>query len=216
MSLAENWARIQDEVADACSSVGRTPDSITVIAVSKTYSVDAIRAAYDLGFRDFGESRIQEALPKIGALPKDIRWHFIGPLQSNKAKTAAVHFQVIHSLSSNSQLLEIAKSGSTIDGLLQVNLGREQQKSGIFAETLDAAVQDVLKCSQVRFRGLMTIGPLVENPEDARPIFKELAELGSRVGAEWLSMGMSGDFRVAIQEGATHVRIGSALFGDRT
>lgn len=214
--MADNWARIQDDVAEASRESGREPNAVTVIAVSKTYPIEAIRQAYDLGIRDFGESRIQEALPKVAALPDDIRWHFIGPLQSNKAKTAANHFHVIHSLGSKSQLVEIAKSDRTIDGLLQVNLGREEQKSGIFEETLDAALDNVLKCPQVRFRGLMTIGPLVGNPEEARPIFRRLAELGSRVGAEWLSMGMSGDFRVAIQEGATHVRIGSALFGERT
>jgi pyridoxal phosphate enzyme (YggS family) len=212
-SLAARLVEIQDRIARACEVVGRDPAEVCLIAVSKTYPRSAVLAAYDLGLRHFGESRLQEALPKQEGLPDDIVWHFIGPLQSNKAKRAAQAFHVIHSLSSKAQLDEIAKSGSTIEGLLQVNLGREQQKFGIFGETLDAALQDVLHCTSVRFRGLMTIGPQVENPEEARPIFRRLAELGREVGADWLSMGMSGDFEVAIQEGASHVRIGSALFG---
>lgn len=212
-SLAERLQGIHERIARACEKADRDPGSVHLIAVSKTYPAEAVLAAYDLGLRHFGESRLQEALPKQVEMPLDIVWHFIGPLQSNKAKRAAQNFSVIHSLCSKAQLEEIEKSGSTVEGLLQINLGREQQKFGIFPETLDAAMIDVLNSTHVRFRGLMTIGPRVENPEDARPIFRRLAELGREVGADWLSMGMSGDFDVAIQEGATHVRVGSALFG---
>jgi pyridoxal phosphate enzyme (YggS family) len=183
--------------------------------VTKSVPVDQIQAAYDLGLRHFGESKLQEAIPKIEALPRDIVWHFIGKLQSNKAKKVAQLFSVIHALDSENQLREIEKGRQNVEGLIEVNIADEPQKSGISTESLDEYVKAVLQCHHVRFRGLMTIGPNLHDPEHMRPYFIRLRKLGEQVGAEWLSMGMSADFDVAIQEGATHIRVGSALFGER-
>lgn len=189
---------------------------VTLIAVSKGVGVDQIREAYEAGHRDFGESRLQEALPKIEALPKDIQWHFIGRLQSNKAKRVASAFRIIHSLDSESQLRELGKSHFAVDGLIEVNIGEEPQKTGILPGSLDSFAKSVLECSHVRLRGLMTVGPAHPNAEEMRPYFRQLRKLAESLGPHaWLSMGMSGDFEVAIQEGATHVRVGSAIFGPR-
>ncbi len=210
-----DWERIREEVADACREAGRSPDEVTLVAVSKLKPVEAVQSVYDQGCRCFGESRVQEAATKIEALPSDIEWHFIGPLQSNKAKKAAQLFDCIHSICSEQQLQNMVKAGRPIDYLLQINLGEEDQKAGIFADALDAAMEIVAKYPEVRWKGLMGVSPLVTDPEESRVHFRRLAQLGREVGAEWLSMGMSSDFRVAIQEGATHVRIGSAIFGSR-
>ncbi len=213
--LADRITSVQREISAAAESVGRDPRSVTLVAVSKTVPISEIQAAYDLGLRHFGESRLQEAEPKMAALPGDIIWHFIGRLQTNKAKRIAQRFAVIHGLDDPRQLTEIEKAGRAIDGLVAVNIGEEAQKSGVFAKNLDEMVASVIQCKLVRFRGLMTIGPQVSNPEESRAKFRRLAELGSSVHSEWLSMGMTADFAVAIQEGSTHVRIGSAIFGSR-
>lgn len=205
---------IQDRIERACETVGRDPALVTLIAVSKTHPADSIRAMYDLGHRVFGESRLQEAIPKIEALPGDIEWHFIGKLQSNKAKKATEYFRAIHTIESESQLKELAK-GRPIDGLVEVNIGEEPQKSGIAPEMLDDFLKIVLQYDQVKFRGLMAIGPAHPNAEAMRPYFQRMFRLNERVQGEWLSIGMSQDFDVAIQEGATHVRVGTALFGER-
>lgn len=205
---------IQDRIERACETVGRDPALVTLIAVSKTHPADSIRAMYDLGHRVFGESRLQEAIPKIEALPGDIEWHYIGKLQSNKAKKATEYFRAIHTIESESQLKELAK-GRPIDGLVEVNIGEEPQKSGIAPEMLDDFLKIVLQYDQVKFRGLMAIGPAHPNAEAMRPYFQRMFRLNERVQGEWLSIGMSQDFDVAIQEGATHVRVGTALFGER-
>lgn len=213
--LARRLSDIRGRIARACEKSGRDPVAVTLIAVTKTISAAVISEAYDLGLRHFGESRLQEALPKIEGLPPDAVWHFIGRLQSNKAKKAAEHFQAIHSLDSKAQLGEIEKAGRAIDGFIQVNIANEPQKTGISAESIDAFLPLVIQSDHVRFRGLMTIGPNLDDPEQMRPFFRKLRELGEQVGAKSLSMGMSGDFDVAVQEGATHIRVGSALFGER-
>lgn len=213
--LEANLASIERRIEAAATSAGRDPSEITLIAVTKTVPIDRIQEAYDLGLRHFGESRLQEALPKIEALPDDITWHFIGKLQSNKAKKAAQHFPIIHTLENAAQVREIDKAGRPVDGLLELNIANESQKSGISTESVDDLLQCVIQSLHVRYRGLMTIGPNLSDPEQMRPYFKRLRELGERVGADWLSMGMSADFDVAIQEGATHIRVGSALFGER-
>lgn len=205
---------IRGRIESVCDSVARDPATVTLIAVSKTVKVDDIRRAYDFGIRHFGESRLQEALPKIEALPNDIIWHFIGKLQSNKAKRASQLFDVIHTLESESQLGEIEKGG-LIEGFVEVNVGKEEQKSGLFPQEVPPFVKKVLQCKNVSFRGLMAIGPANLNAEFMRPYFQRMRELNEEMGGECLSMGMSGDFEVAIQEGATHVRVGSALFGER-
>ncbi len=193
----------------------RDPSEVTLIAVSKTKSVNAIQEMYDLGQRHFGESRLQEALPKIEALPKDIVWHFIGPLQSNKAKRIAENFQAVHTMYKQSQVSEIAKAQTLVDAFIEINVGQEPQKAGIFIQELDDLLPIILDCRKVRFRGLMTIGPALADAEAMRPYFRAVREANERIGARWLSMGMSQDFEVALQEGATHIRVGSALFGER-
>jgi pyridoxal phosphate enzyme (YggS family) len=213
--LQDRLREIERRISESCAVAGRSPDDVVIVAVSKSVPVDVVKAAYDLGLRHFGESRLQEAAPKIEALPKDIVWHFVGRLQSNKAKAVAERFDAVHSLEKRSQLVEIAKAGRQIDGLVQVNVAKEPQKAGLLPEELDKFVREIANCPQVRYRGLMTLGPLVSDPELSRPVFRELARLGREWGAEWLSMGMSGDFDVAVQEGATHVRVGTALFGGR-
>jgi len=242
--VRRNYQAILNRIDAACETVGRDPESVTLIAVSKTFPVEAIRVAYDLGHRHFGESRLQEAQPKIDALPEDIVWHFIGGLQSNKAKRVSQIFDVVHTFDSEAQLREAAKgrigqplqtsrpsgpepasdsqkglidtgTSSPLDGLIEVNIGEEPQKSGILPMDLDSFHQKLLDFPLIRFRGLMTIGPATENPEQTRPFFRMLREANSRLGGQWLSMGMSGDFEVAIHEGASHIRIGTALFGER-
>ncbi len=213
--ISENLKDINQRIESACSTVNRDPNEIVLVAVSKTFSVDHIQAAYDLGIRDFGESKLQELETKVHQLPNNINWHFIGKIQSNKAKQVATLVNTIHSIENQRQLTEINKQDRTIDSFIQVNIASEQQKSGIFIEDLDKVLSHVLKCNQVRFRGLMTIGPVVSDPEESRIYFRELANLNRKIGGTQLSMGMSGDFEVAIQEGATHIRVGSAIFGNR-
>lgn len=216
MSVHENLDRVLAAIADACHSVGRKPESVTLVAVTKGVPIEKVAAAYEAGHRDFGESRLKEALPKLAALPGEARWHFIGKLQSNKARRAAETFDFLHTLESDAQLAEIAKQERTIDAAIQVNVANEPQKAGISPERLDEFVQVCLNCRRVRLRGLMTIGPMLA-PSELRPYFKRLKEMLAEVpGGDVLSMGMSGDFVEAIQEGATHVRVGSAIFGDRT
>lgn len=214
-SIKASLSDIQERILRACESVNRDPDEVTLVAVSKNFSVDHINHAYDIGHRHFGESKWQELETKVHQLPKDINWHFIGKLQSNKAKRVAELVDTIHTIESERQLKEIAKQDRTIDGFIQVNIASEQQKSGILMQDLDKVLLHVLKCNQVRFRGLMTIGPEVSDPEESRNFFRELAILNRKIGGTHLSMGMSGDFEVAIQEGATHIRVGSAIFGNR-
>lgn len=216
MDIASRLERIRGRIEIAARSVGRDPAEVTLVGVSKTVGIDAIREAYDAGQRHFGESRLQEALPKIEALPSDIVWHFVGTLQSNKAKRVAQQFGVIHTLESESQLKEMAKAGRDVDGLIEVNIADEPQKSGISVKNLEAFANSGLQYPSVHLRGLMTIGPPLRDPEAMRPFFRELRALGERVGGQWLSMGMSDDFDVAIQEGATHVRVGTAIFGSRS
>jgi len=215
MGLTENLDSVIKRISRACETSGRETGSVTLIAVTKTVRIERIREAYDLGIRDFGENRLQEALPKIEALPKDIRWHFVGKLQSNKARKAAEAFFALHSLESKAQLRELEKSSRKVDGLIEINIAEAPQKFGIFPQRLDEFLVELTECKQVRFRGLMAIGPNLGDPEAMRPYFKRLRRLNSQAGGQWLSMGMSADFDVAIQEGATHIRVGTALFGAR-
>lgn len=215
MSATERLREVQDRIDRACEAAGRDPDAVTLVAVSKTYPLDDLRALYDLGQRHFGESRLQEALPKVDAMPNDVVWHFIGRLQSNKAKRAAGAFDAIHTLESEGQLREIEKAGRTIDGFVEANLADERTKGGLSPENLAGFVEKVVQCPNVRFRGLMAIGPAGMPDEALRPLYRGLAETNSRLGGTWLSLGMSGDLEAAIAEGATHVRVGTALFGAR-
>jgi pyridoxal phosphate enzyme (YggS family) len=215
MNIEDRYREVLDRIRLSCEKVGRNPASVHLIAVSKMQSVEKIQELYNLGHRDFGESKVQELLVKVNVLPKDIRWHFIGTLQSNKLRKAAEVCDVIHSIDSESQLKEIRKIDSSLNVFVQVNIGDEPQKSGVNKNGLDSMVASVLNCSQAELLGLMTIGPAVEDAEAMRPYFAEMRSLNERVGGRWLSMGMSSDFDVAVQEGSTHIRVGSLLFGDR-
>lgn len=214
MGIRARLEQLNRQIEDASRDAGREGD-VTLIAVSKNFPVEAIQEAYDAGQRHFGESRLQDALPKIEVLPKDIVWHFVGKLQSNKAKRIAERFDVIHTLENERQVAEIAKTGRKIQGFIEVNIAEEAQKSGIFPRQLDEVTQFVLDCPYIQLCGLMTVGPAQPNAEAMRPYFAEMRRLAKERNLSQLSMGMSNDFDVAIQEGATHVRIGTALFGAR-
>lgn len=217
--MSNEWqnrlATLQERIARACESSQRDPASVTLIAVSKTHPIESIRRFYDLGVRDFSESRLQEAQPKIEVLPGDIRWHFIGHLQSNKAKKIASLFDVVHTVCKENQIAEMRKAERPVDALIEVNIAAESQKSGLLVSDVEQFAEKHLEWEQVKFRGLMTVGPISDNAADMQPYFRQLAEINRKIGGSWLSMGMSHDFEVAIQEGSTHVRVGTALFGAR-
>lgn len=215
MSVSSNLRDVRDRIRVASDAAHRDPDQITLIAVSKTQPIELIKEAYDAGQRHFGESRLQEAQSKIESMPEDVVWHFIGTLQSNKAKKIASLFSVIHTFCKEDHIREADKANRQVEALIEVNIAREPQKAGISPEELDEYHRKVIQSSYVKFRGLMTIGPAMVEAEQERAYFGELRRLGGLVGADWLSMGMSGDFEVAIQEGSTHVRVGTAIFGSR-
>lgn len=216
MSIRENLQAVREKIAAASDSVGRSPEEVTLIAVSKQQSLESILQAYECGQRHFGESRLQEAIPKIENAPKDIVWHFIGRLQSNKVARISELFPVIHGFDKTSQLQRVVNTAhNPVEGFIQVNLEQEEQKGGIFPGELDKFTKTVLQYESVRFRGLMMIGRFHENPEESRPAFRHLMELAKRYGYSEASFGMSGDYVQAIQEGSTHVRVGTAIFGSR-
>lgn len=225
--LAENIAHVRARIAAAAEKVGRDQTEITLVAVSKTKPVELVEMAYNLGVTDFGENRVQEALPKIAHFhPPGLRWHLIGHLQSNKAGKVVEPFACVHSVDSLhlAQLLSrrAEEEGQRLPILLQVNVAGEASKEGIApGETLELARQ-IVALPALRVEGLMTIAPLVDDPEEVRPVFRELRRLRDRLRDEvtasaWthLSMGMTDDYEVAIEEGATLVRVGRAIFGAR-
>jgi pyridoxal phosphate enzyme (YggS family) len=225
--LQRNINEIRERVHLAAVDAGRDPAGITITAVSKTFPRELVDEAYRLGLTTFGENRVQEARAKFeDDLPTDMRVHLIGQLQTNKAKQAIAIFDRIESVDRLSlvQALEkeAARADTLVSVLVQVNIGREPQKSGCLPEEAAELVEAVLDSTHLRLDGLMGIAPLVEYQEDARPYFRLLRELrddlaaaNPELGLDVLSMGMSGDFEAAIAEGATHVRIGSAIFGSR-
>jgi PLP dependent protein len=225
--LALRLAELEGALRAAESHTGRPPHSVRLLAVTKTVEPARIREAWELGLRTFGENYVQEAARKAGSLPPDIDWHFIGRLQSNKAKQAVELFSVVQSLDRPSlgEALERAAAarGGQLDVLLQVNLGGEESKAGATAEQALGLARRSSEWPSLRVRGLMAIPPYSADPEEVRPYFRALRELRDRLAAllpglalSELSMGMSGDFRVAVEEGATIVRIGTALFGERS
>jgi len=225
--IAANLARVRERMARAAERAGRRAEEITLIAVSKTFPAEAIRAAYELGLRDFGENRVQEWEAKSAALGdlRDATWHLIGHLQSNKARKAAQLFNRLDSVDSASlaQKLDGAsrEEGKRLGVLIEVHLGSEESKSGAAPAELPALAEAILPLANVDLRGLMAVPPFAENAEDVRRYFRELRELRDdlqrRTGRELpvLSMGMSHDFEVAIEEGATEIRIGTGIFGER-
>lgn len=226
--MKERLDRIKKRITDAAIRCGRDPESVRLVAVSKTMDADRVAQAIDAGAAILGENYIQEARDKFNALyDRPVRWHFIGHLQSNKAKYAVRMFDLIHSVDSfklaGALDKEARKNDKVQDILVQVNISREETKSGIEETEAVDLVTRVNGLKNVQIKGLMTMPPFFDQPEKARPYFRRLARLRERIissgipgaGMEELSMGMTGDFEVAIEEGATLVRIGTAIFGAR-
>jgi pyridoxal phosphate enzyme (YggS family) len=225
VSLAENLDSIQQRIRAACQRAGREPQSVLLLPVSKTHPAEVIKEAADLGLTTFGENKVQEAKAKIPNCPGKLRWHFIGHLQSNKCRDAVELFEMIESVDSLSLAQEINKRADqvakTMPVLLEVNVAGEASKFGYAPERLLAELEEINRLSRIEVHGLMTVPPWTAEPEKARPHFQQLRQIKEQceqiLGAPLphLSMGMSGDFEVAIEEGATIVRVGTALFGER-
>lgn len=227
--LKQNLEAVHERLERACQRAGRHPDEVTLVSVSKTVDAARVRAAYELGERDFGENYGQHLRDKATELADltDLRWHFIGPLQRNKVKYTTARTSLIHSIHSATLLAEVdrraAAAGATQEVLVQLNLAQEQTKSGIDDEALAPLLDAFAGCTNTCCVGLMTMPPFFDDPDAARPTFAALRELRDRAGAiqrpnvdlRQLSMGMTGDFEAAIEEGATLVRVGTAIFGAR-
>ena len=217
---------MRDHIAHTAVRAGRDPNSVMLVGATKGVDANRVRAAVAAGLREIGENRIQEALPKISALGPGPRWHLIGHLQRNKARPAAEHFEVIHSIDglATAQAVDRAagRAGRRVAVLVEVNVAGEAMKYGVPPEAAGALVAAVGACAHLAPVGLMTVAPMTDDPETVRPVFRRLRELRDRLreegagqGFRELSMGMSDDFEVAIEEGATMVRIGRAIFGER-
>ena len=219
VDIRRNVEGVQAAIERACRRCGRDPREVLLIAVSKTVDLERIRLAVEAGVPALGENRVQEAKEKVATLGHPVPWHLIGSLQTNKARDAARIFDCIQSVDRLELAHELDRraqaAGRVVDGLLQVNLGEEPQKGGLPPAEVKAVLDQVAALQGLRIRGLMAIPPLVPDAEAARPYFRRLRELRDAVGLEHLSMGMSGDFEVAIDEGATMVRVGTAIFGPR-
>lgn len=225
--LCENLKKVEDNVDAACRKAGRSRDEVTLIAVSKTKPVEMLSTIYNQGIRDFGENKVQEMCDKMEQLPSDIRWHMIGHLQTNKVKYIVGHTTLIHSVDSLHLAKEIEKQAEkkdvTVDILVEVNIAEEESKFGIHKEETYELVRQIAALPHVHICGLMTIAPYVENPEDNRMYFRGIRQLSvdiaeqniDNVDMDILSMGMTGDYMVAIEEGATMVRVGTGIFGER-
>ena len=226
-SISDSLSILRGRIAAASARAGRDPREVKLVAVSKNIDVERIVLAVDAGVRDFGENRVQEAAEKIPRVHADVTWHFVGHLQRNKAKDAVELFSLIHSLDSIRLARELDRrcemADSTIDLLLQVNISGETTKFGVPPEMARDVLLEIARYERLRVRGLMVIAPYSDNPEDSRPWFsqarqltRELGRLSiSNVSMDELSMGMSGDYEVAIEEGATIIRVGTAIFGER-
>lgn len=219
VDIVANIREVKRRIAQACERSRRSPDEITLVAVTKGVGIGAIRAAFDLGIRNFGENRVQEAEDKIvqlADLKPAVTWHMVGHLQSNKAKSAVELFDIIHSVDSV-RLAEILnrRAQKTLPVLLEVNVSGEATKAGFSVGGTEAAVKAMKQLPDLKVMGLMTIAPFVADPEEVRSVFRKLRELRDSLGLEHLSMGMTDDFEVAVEEGATMLRIGRAIFGER-
>jgi pyridoxal phosphate enzyme (YggS family) len=227
MPVSENFKVVMARIASAAKGAGREPSSVRLVVVTKTIDHDRIREAVAAGAIILGENRVQEAMEKIEALGKTASWHLIGHLQTNKAKYAVKLFDLIHSVDTLELAAEIdrqaVKIGKVQNILIEVNIAGEASKAGMAVKGAPALVAEAARLKNISIRGLMTMPPYSENPEDSRPYFSVLRELAGTIAKEnipnvsmqELSMGMSGDFEVAIEEGATLVRVGTAIFGER-
>ena len=225
--LKENLQQVEENIKKACKKSGRDRADVTLIAVSKTKPVEMLQTVYDCGVRDFGENKVQEMCDKMEVLPGDIKWHMIGHLQTNKVKYIVGRTELIHSVDSVHLAAEIQKQAIKKDVivpiLIEVNIAEEESKFGIHKEDTIAMVRQIAEMDHLRIKGLMTIAPFVENAEDNRLYFREIKQLSvdiknqniDNVSMDVLSMGMTGDYEVAIEEGATLVRVGTGIFGER-
>lgn len=225
--IRENLSIVEQKVAASCEKAGRRREEVTLIAVSKTKPLPDLQEAYEAGARDFGENKVQELVDKIPALPSDIRWHMIGHLQRNKVKYIIGKVSMIHSVDSLRLAEEISKEAvrkdTEVDILIEVNAAGEESKYGVTLEEAPELVGQIALLPGIHIRGLMTIAPFTENPEENRPFFRKLKQLSvdierkniDNVSMAVLSMGMTGDYTVAIEEGATCVRVGTGIFGER-
>ena len=223
--LVERLEHIRERVRRACETAGRDPETITIMAVTKAVAPERVREAAECGLRVFGENRVQEAVQKIPLCPGHVEWHFIGHLQSNKARMAVAHFDMIHSIDSWKLLERVNAAaqahGRTVPACLQVNVAGEGSKYGFAPDALPAALDRLGEFGHVDVVGLMAIPPFTPDPSDARPHFRRLCALGASARRDYglsldvMSMGMSHDFEIAIEEGATCIRLGASLFGER-
>ncbi len=226
--IRDNMKHVQEQIEAACLKSGRDVAEVTLIAVSKTKPVELLKEAYDAGARDFGENKVQELLDKIPQMPSDVKWHMIGHLQRNKVKYIVDKVHLIHSVDSLRLAEEISKEaekrGIVVNILVEVNVAEEESKFGTTLEEAEQLVCDIAKLPGICIKGLMTIAPFVENPEENREYFRKLKQLSvdimrekvdNRSMGEVLSMGMTGDYTVAVEEGATYVRVGTGIFGER-
>jgi len=225
-SIAENLERVREQIAQAAAKTNRSVEDVELVAISKTHEAEKVREAIEAGQSLFGESRVQEARVKIPDLPSNLRWHFVGHLQKNKIRHALPLFELIHSVDSIA-LAEDVNRIAEEDGLhprvlLEVNVAGEGSKFGFKPETLRAEMESLLALPRLSILGLMTIPPIAEDAEDSRKYFVQLRELRDQLQTEFhvdlaqLSMGMTQDFAIAVEEGATLVRVGTAIFGERT
>jgi hypothetical protein len=216
-SVSSRLVQVRERIASACARSGRSPESIRLLAVTKVFGPDVIREAYDLGLRDFGENYIQEMERKAPAIADlaDAHFHLIGHLQNNKSKKAAELFSAIDTVDTARLASRLNAEGKPLDVMIEVKLSSEVSKSGAMPGYLPELVHAIGNCPNLRLTGLMTVPPWSEDPEQSRPYFAQLRGLAEDFGLSELSMGMSHDFEAAIEEGATWVRVGTALFGRR-
>ena len=225
--LTANYDAVKDNIEKACARSNRNPEDVTLIAVSKTKPVSMLEEIYNHGCRSFGENKVQELVDKYEVLPKDIKWHMIGHLQRNKVKYIVDKVFLIHSVDSVRLAEEISKEALKknveVDILIEVNVAEEETKFGTTTEDAIMLVSEIAKLPGIHIKGLMTIAPYVEDPEQNRQYFAQLKQLSvdiikkniDNVCMDVLSMGMSGDYEVAVEEGATYVRVGTGIFGER-
>ncbi len=227
MEVRENLHKVQRQIQEACSTGGRDPREVTLIAVGKTKPVEMLLDAYQGGARDFGENKVQEMISKIPQMPQDVRWHMIGHLQTNKVRQVVGRTCLIHSVDSLRLAREIEKESEkqnlVTNILLEVNVAREESKYGFFLDEVEEALYSMGDLSHIKVCGLMTIAPFVSNAEENRAVFRKLYQFYvdmktkniDNMNMSILSMGMTGDFQVAVEEGATMVRVGTGIFGTR-